>query len=339
MNHDLTIGPSRRWGLRALAVVAALGLSGLGADLAAAQEESGRPEVAVSAGAAGVAAPAAQIAPTDQPSIVVSGAGEASGPAETAHVQLIVGRSLGPEFGMGMWAAASGGGTVIVQEDGTPEAGVEPAEPAPGVEPAVPEPGMVEVEAPPPLTEEDLTPIVDALVAAQIERDAIEVYLVPGTGEFGPGPGGVARIDATLEGPSREAVEAILAATNEAATEAGLSFMHIGVEYLIADCTALRREARADAIAAARDQATELADLLGVPLGEMLQAYDYGAAFGPGQSVDDPGCSSADDPFGSSSFGFGPGLEVTIPAYDPAIPLEAEVYASITMTFAVGDAA
>lgn len=330
MERKFAIRSSRRWARVGLSGIAALALSAVGADLAGAQDASDSV----------VLAPPAQFAPTDQPSIVVTGSGEASAPAETAHLQLIVSRGYGPMM-EGSVAVSSGS---VVVEHGTPVAGegppqVEPAEAPPPAEPGTIEQGTVEMASLPRLTADDLAPIVDALVAVQVERDAIEVFVASTGAEFGPDGGGVGRIDATIEGPNREAVEAILDAVDRATTDAGLALHNVGIEYLIAECSPLLREARGDAIANARDQAAEMADLLGVALGEMLQAYDYGAAFGPGPVLDDRGCSSDSDNYGSGSIGFGPGLEVTIPAYDPAIPIEANVYAAITMTFVIGDTA
>jgi hypothetical protein len=144
-------------------------------------------------------------------------------------------------------------------------------------------------------------------------------------------------ITATVASPTTEVVETIVNAASEAAIDNGLAIFEAGALYSLADCAAPTREARTQAIANAREQAAELAELLGVDLGEMLQASDYGqGAYNPFALAGAEGCTSAGDSFGSSVFAGGIGL--TVPPFNPAQPAEARVVSAVSMVFAIESA-
>lgn len=232
-------------------------------------------------------AAAAQIAPNGEPVISVTGTGEAIAAAETARYQF----SIGPSDPF-----ASFGGpppaAIEVDEAGIPvNATPEAADGDVDLDPTSDETTGFEVEAPTapqPLTEEDLEPILEAMADAGVDRAAILVNVSPGatgSGQFGPGGG---LIEATVDDPDAAAVADVVAAVTEAADDAGLFVQHAGVEYDLADCSALVREARHSAIDDARAQAEELAELLDVTLGDPVLVADYGS-FGREQSADE-GC-------------------------------------------------
>jgi uncharacterized protein YggE len=288
-------------------------------------------------------APSAQtITTVDGPSIVVTGFGTVTEAADSATLQLIVSDSMGMGFGAGSYAVsgAAEGGAVVIENGGvssvveaTPAAGGV-AEPAPPMaEPgAVPVPGAVMV---PRVTEERVQPMVDAMVEAGVDNDRIEVAISPSSA-VGVG-GNAALITATVASPTTEVVETIVNAASEAAIGNGLAIFETGALYSLADCAAPKREARTQAIANAREQAAELAELLGVELGEMLQASDYGqGAYNPFALAGAEGCTSAGDSFGSSVFAGGIGL--TIPQFNPAQPAEARVVSAVSMVFAIESA-
>lgn len=314
-------------------LAALLSLTGGGLLVAAAQDAS---EL--------LPAPGAQtITTVDGPSIVVTGIGTITAAADSATLQLIVSDSVGMGFGAGSFAVsgAAEGGAVVIENGGVSSVVVEPtpaaggvAEPAPpmAVPSVVPVPGAVMV---PRLTEERVQPMVDAMVEAGVDNDRIEVAISPSSA-VGPG-GNASLITATVASPTTEVVETIVNAASEAAISNGLAIFEAGALYSLADCAAPTREARTQAIANAREQAAELAELLGVELGEMLQASDYGqGAYNPFALAGAEGCTSAGDSFGSSVFAGGIGL--TVPPFNPAQPAEARVVSAVSMVFAIESA-
>ena len=280
---------------------------------------------------------ALQIAPSGEPSIVVNGIGEASAPAETATIQFVIGRD---EFAMGM--AVSAGSATVIYEEGEAvaegQAGATPAAGAPEDGAVAGDPGR-DVREPigptalPRLTEEDLEPVLQAITDAGVARDDIEVVTGPGLSSFfGPGGPGAARLEFALDKPSAEQVAEIVDAVDAALADNGLSLQYAGVGYDLADCSALQRQAKQQAIDNARAQAEETADLLGVTLGDLLQAYDS-SYFGP-SFVDETGCGPS-PAFGGSPFGSESGI--TTPPFDPTAPAEAEAYSQMVMTYAIGE--
>lgn len=321
----------RPW-LGPVALCAAMALTLLGPVAASAQEKNAVPQPL------SAAAPSAQFGPTGEPSINVTGTGSASAPADTALIQIIVGSNYD-------YAAMSG--MVVAEPMPVNEPTVIPAD-VPPAEPASPEAGASDAGAggvpvepapapgggmggPPRLTARDLQPIVDALVAAGVARDDIEVTTGPSvTNTFGPGGPGGARLDATIDRPTKEGVAAAVDNVDQAATGAGLMLQYVGVAYNLDDCTTLVRQAKTAAIQDARDQATELASLLGVTLGEMISAYDN-SFFGIAAPTA-TGCP----PSPNAGSMFGPDSSLTAPAFDPSLPAEARVISGISLAFAIG---
>ena len=113
----------------------------------------------------------------------------------------------------------------------------------------------------------------------------------------------------------------------EAATGGGLTVQQLGVDYDVADCAPLLREARQEAIERARAEAEELAALAGGGLGELLQVGSSPASFGPPVAEDEGGC-----PPPPEAGYYGPGSPAP---YDPAAPAEARAHATVTLTYAL----
>ena len=241
----------------------------------------------------------AQDAPTEaERGITTIGYGEASAPAETGTLQI-----------------------VITQEEFGPSRPLRPGA----------TPGAEEREA--------VAPAVDALRAAGVAEEDVEVVVGPLIGDFyGPFGPGVARLDVALDRPTAERVEELINAATLGAAEEGLFLGQVGVGYEVADCRSLEREARQAAIADARERAELQADLLGVALGEPVASSDmpavpaaaFAAYFGP-IAVGEGGCAP---PIATPVTG----APISVPPFDPTGEAEVEVYAQISVTFAIGDA-
>ncbi len=277
----------------------------------------------------GLANTAAQgVVVTDEPTIAVTGAGRATGEAETATIQMLVGSSeafFGPVFPSDVVPPDA-----VEPGEATPEAG----EAGMGMETSAGEvavvPGPV---GPPSLTDEDLQPLVQALVGAGVEEDDIQTVTGPAaSGVYGPGGPGVGFVEAEVAQPTREQVGEIITAVNQAATDNGLLVQQLGVGYDVADCEPLEREARQMAIEDARTQASQLAELVGVTLGDLVQVSTHPFYGPPFPDEDDGGC-----PPSPEAANFGPGGTVTTPPFDPMAEAEAEVYAQVNMAFAITD--
>jgi len=250
---------------------------------------------AVPGGGAGGAAVQVQMVPDDRPSVVVNGFGEAGAPAEAAVVQLIV--------------RGSGGG-------GPEEKPTDSSEP-------FPPPGQ-----PPALADEDLAPIVEAIVATGVAESDVEATpSSPFGGPFGPGS---AQVVVTVGAEGLETIADIVAAGTEAAqaSPAGLFVEFVGVGYTVADCTGLERDARQDAADDARTRAEGLAEVVGLTLGDVLLVSDGGYYGGPDSGLAS-GC--AEEPLAEISSGKG----YSLPPFDPNAEAEVEVYANLSLAYAV----
>jgi uncharacterized protein YggE len=173
-------------------------------------------------------------------------------------------------------------------------------------------------------TEADVQPIVEALVGAGNAREAIEVVINPTVTFYGPFTPGSAQVLATVEEAQVAAVGDAVAAAIEAGEQAGLLFDQVGVGYIVAECKPVARQALADAVAKAREQAEELAEVLGVQLGELLiagRSPAYGA-YGGGGCADQPTIARVKAGF-------------SLPPFNPAAEPEVEVYATVHLIYAI----
>jgi uncharacterized protein YggE len=233
--------------------------------------------------------------------IQATGIGTASAPAQTAHLQILLGSS-------GFFATGP-----MEMTPGTPSIDLPPAGPM----------GQVS------LSVEQLAPVIDVIAAAGITEDAIEVTIPAASSPFGPGGPETAEIRAAIDQPQGEDLATLVAAIRATAPNGGLTVLHVGARYEAADCAALVQQARDAAIADANQRAEGLAQGLGVTLGELLQASES-PYFGP------TGTDSCAPAGTAGDFGpYGPGTE---PAFDPD-STEATVIVQVTLTYAIDTAA
>jgi hypothetical protein len=231
--------------------------------------------------------------------ISVIGYGEASAPAETATLQLLVTR--GDYYGG------------------------PPIQPRPGDIPGAEE-------------KREVAPIVQALVAKGVAESAITLVVSPvlGSSVYGPGGPAVARIDVAVENPDLAGLTDLVSTASSAAAEEALVLGQVGAEYDVADCAALERAAREAAIADARARAEIQADLLGVTLGDVTASSDVPPSTGLALNYFGfPVSTNSCTPPAQSGAVAGPGLGVTVATFDPTAEAVVEVYAQINLTFAI----
>ena len=176
----------------------------------------------------------AQTSSTSLPGISVMGSGQATVPAETAAVILMLGSGY--------------------YEDGkTMEPSIAPtASPEAAASPVIEAINMAGVPA-------DDIQIIDNPYSGTYGPSGGPMTII-------------IRFD--LDQPTIDGISHILDAALPVATDAGLYVNMIGVIYGVADCAPLERAAREDAIANAREQAALQADLLNVSLGNIIASRD-----------------------------------------------------------------
>jgi hypothetical protein len=243
------------------------------------------PKSAPMSAAALSSAPGAQIVPGAQPGIAVVGNGEASAPAESATMQVIV-------------------------------RAVDMGAPPPTSEGAPSGPAL-----PPTVGEEQVQPVIDAIVATGVPVASIEVVISPTFGGFfGPGTAQIVIAYGADElGLMAGAAEAALAA----AQAAGLGVDTVTAAYEVADCEPLLADARRAAAEAGREQAEGLAEILGLTIGDVILASEspaYGGA---------PGSGCVPETFADAGKGN------YLPPFDPNAPAEVEIYSVLNLAYAI----
>jgi uncharacterized protein YggE len=166
-----------------------------------------------------------------QPSIVVTGTGGASMPAEQAVIQLLIVRAApySREFATNRAPAATGtGGSLAPVIDAIQAEGVEE--------------GAIAVVS---------SPSLISVCSNSAHCSAV-------------------RIEVAIEKPSLDRLNAVIDAAGEAAGKEDLTVQDVGVGYHVADCRPLREQARAAAAADARARAEAQATVLGVTLGPLV---------------------------------------------------------------------
>jgi hypothetical protein len=288
----------------------------------------------------------AQVTATAKPSVTVYGAGEATAPADSAAVQILIGQG-GRQFGFSEGVSGGGGFESIgsISASGgppepervpraTPETSAAGAESA--VSPREKRGGRSRRSGPEPITAERLAPVVAAVAtSAGIAPDAVAIIFSPlATEPFGGRPEN-ARLDFDVAAPTPEALDSAIIAASEAAAANGLVVEVAGVLYRPTDCAVVEEEATKAAIADARDQAELLAPLLNVTLGGVVGASSdpyFASAFA--SAPEGEGCSGQQSIFYDSAHG---GLGLTVPIFDPSLPAEVEVSAVINVSFEILD--
>lgn len=117
---------------------------------------------------------------------------------------------------------------------------------------------------------ETVAPIVDALIEAGVPEDGIEVIVGPGLSEIGTyfGPA-LAIILVEVADPEAQQLSDLVNVANGAAADERLVIGRTNVVFAVEDCAPLEREARASAVADAREQASVMAGLAGVSTGDV----------------------------------------------------------------------
>lgn len=217
--------------------------------------------------AATLFAPGAALAEDANAGVTVVGYGQASAPADSATLQMVIGDAF---YG-----------------------GPSPAQPGET-------PGAEEREAVAPV----LASLANAGVAEDNIDVLVSPYLGDAYGYGGPG---IALLRVELSDPDTQRIVEVVDAASAGAAEARLIVGGVSVSYGVDDCAALEREAREGAIADARENAEIQAELLGVTIGNLEGSRDLPAQadwtlsfYGPVQS------SSACAPMRLTDAAFGP---------------------------------
>ena len=130
--------------------------------------------------------PLPQFSSPDQPNISVVGVGRSSRPAETAMVQILIGRQ---DAGFSVSEVTTAEGS-----SGSTSGGLVP------IAEGTPDPGSVQI------TPDELSPILDALETAGVARDHVATIFSPLATEPFARPSGSARLDFELQRPTTEAM-------------------------------------------------------------------------------------------------------------------------------------
>lgn len=274
--------------------------------------------VALLAGGA-VAPVAAQTVSAGTRTIQVTGTGAATAPAETARIQISLVRYA--EYVDPM-------ASVAPVENVAVEVNVEAGEGTPEVvmsEPAVTMAPMPALD----ITEDDLTPVLEAMVAAGAPDDAITANTGPGIGGyFGPGAPGYALIEVVVPDPTVESVRDIIMAATDVVAGSPISVEQVGVEYNVADCTPLIEAAQAAAFADARSRAESLASHFGAIVGAPVQVSDFGLTQMP--LIGGSGCPPTPD----MGYGFyGPMTAFNTPTFSELNPAEARALVQLSVSY------
>ena len=171
----------------------------------------------------------------------------------------------------------------------------------------------------------DANSVVDAIVASGIPAGNVTVMESSFQGEWGSGmPATPVTIAVTMDAPTVDGLSDLLATVRTAAAENDQFVNQFSVMYSVADCRALRREARAAAVSNAREQAEDQAVAMDTEVGSISASRDtlpQSMGFVPVN-----GCSSFAEvtPFA---------MKFTAPMFDPAQPAEVTVAVAVEVSF------
>lgn len=284
-------------------VVAMMALSVAGWNRVGAQQDEIQPIASLNATSL------AQLTPGAMPSLTVTGYGEATAPADSVQIELLIGQA--EDFGMGPRQSDV---PVLVRPDS--ENGATPAS------------GNNDNA-----DEYALEPLFAVLADAGIPSEEIDIAISP----LGPAPyqgpySALARLAFTINDPELAAINELMTRANQAAGEAGLAVIQAGASYRADDCQALEDEAQQAAIDDARQKAARLADQLGVTTGEIVLASDFGIFEGPAGGG---GCAPYDALGSFSSYGGPGGLFLSLPDFDPSLQAEVRVAKQLYLGLAI----
>lgn len=182
---------------------------------------------------------------------------------------------------------------------------------------------------------EDIQPTLDALMAAGVAEDQIDVLISPvQTSYYGPAGPAVARIDVSLDAPTPERIRELVDAATVGAAGERLVLGQVGVGYGVADCAGVDRQAREAALADAGRRGDVQAELLGVTLGDVVSASDL--PLNPYTSISPYfGFALSQLPCSPDLPSLTDGVSILSPPYDPTAEAVVEVYAQVTVTYAI----
>lgn len=244
--RPLAWAPPRQAVAIAMALALALALGGPAATRARTSANRPASLAAVAPDATAALQTAPSQSPNQDPSIAVLGVGEATAPAVSGRLQLIL-RAADPFAAVAADAPAALSGQ------------------------------------PPALTTAQIRPVRDAIAAAGATSRRVEA--VPGPPAGGPFGSGAAQILIDLDRTTLPLADEMVAAGLAAAGENGLLVESVGAGFLAADCAGLLDEARRAAAADARQRAEGVAAAFDVELGDLLLInevpfYDGASGFG-----------------------------------------------------------
>lgn len=217
------------------------------------------------------------IGPTG-PSIVVTGTGRATAPAERATIQLLV--TSAEQYYPGM-----------------------NTEPGPEATPGAAERARVE-------------PILRALADQGVAEDAVQIVVSPAISGSCFNPSGgcfAARIDFTVAEPTLDRLNTLINAASAAAPEVNLMVDHVAAAYEVGDCAPLQRTAREEATEDARRRAEQQADVLDVALGDLLLSSEIPPAVADGGCGVPQSNQPSYDIYGRAYQGMAPAFDPTAP--------------------------
>ncbi len=169
-----------------------------------------------------------------------------------------------------------------------------------------------------PFTEEDLQPIIDALVFQNVPRDDIDLLFSPKYDKYAPGS---ATLRATVGDAG--ALDAIIDDVNEAVESMDwVRLINTSALYTVSDCASLDRAALEAAVRDARDRGAIFGQALAVTLGPVIGASHYTYSYyGPNP------CDPSAYPYGPYGGGGQP--------YVRGQPAEVRLSATVSVTFAI----
>lgn len=180
---------------------------------------------------------------------------------------------------------------------------------------------LVDHENTVPLTKESLKPVTDALVAAGISADDIDVRVEESGSSLSPFSAGGAQVVVKLKQPQPEKMQKVVSAATDAATKSGkILVQSVGVRYIVNDCQSLETQAYQAAVKDAKNRAQAMASAMGVQLPAVPSVAEspFGLFY--------PSCDSEAD----LSL---PGWTNSTPPYNPSAPAEVQIRKDIFVTY------
>lgn len=177
-------------------------------------------------------------------SVVVTGTGRASGPADAAIVQLLI-------YGEG-----GGGQDLSATMDYRYGAMSHYADD---------------------LSSTDLTPVVNLLTKSGVKLSNIGVSIIPASPNYSPA---YAQVIAKVEGSTVQRIDHLFMAISAVASDANLTFDDASLTYTSTKCADIEYAAVQNAVADGNVQATQLADALSMDLGQLREVNRFPPVYG-----------------------------------------------------------